>query len=97
MEAFSDDDEDDPVVQELDIYCCNGLLPDVAKVKGYAFPRTTRPKDVFGQPLTILTFLRCMQLYLLQSPLRPKWRPYDLEEATKVCMQVERQSLATVH
>lgn len=69
----------DKVVREFDVCLSSGVLGSDTKVgKHFCWQR-------FVTPLSQLDMVAAVsQLYLLQYPLRPPWRPYDLDHCNTV-------------
>ena len=86
--AATGDDDEDVIEQELDVYLTSGLQATAAQARrsgrvcGAACTvarrsvtvAATTAHDDDDAPQTT------PQLVLLQSPLRPPWRPYDIEK-----------------
>ena len=72
-------DQDDTVVQELDVYLNNGAFGHATQVLDQELAQSER-----GPVCLDLDLFWALQLYLLQYPLRPPWRPYGTDQADKV-------------
>lgn len=66
----------DKVVRELDVYLSSGVLGSDTKANAFA--------GMFSQMLSQKPHAALLQMYLLQCPLRPPWRPYDLDQCKTV-------------
>ena len=70
----------DKVVREINVCLCNGVLGTDTKVGQLLLDETKLV--VRGGGCNVLCCL--FQMYLLQYPLRPPWRPYDLDHCETV-------------
>ncbi len=71
----------DKVVREIDVCLCNGVLGTDTKVGRLLLDEV----GLYVADAVVCDVLRCLfQMYLLQYPLRPPWRPYDLDHCETV-------------
>ena len=73
----------DRVVREIDVCLSNGLLGTNTKVSGC---HSMACSIGLGKHEVLAWHV---QMYLLQYPLRPPWRPYDLSHCEVVCHSAE--------
>jgi len=76
--------ETDKVVKEIDVYSCRNLWGNTTKVlalfdriqhAAIAIPYTSQRRKLI---------MLVMQLCLFQYPLRPLWRPYEVDDTSTV-------------
>ena len=92
------DEDDDEVVAELDVYSCRSLWGHETKVTIFKHQSTDLLNDLTTaskSAVSDVTYDPLVQICLMQYPLRPQWRPYELGEDTTVRNQMSQTKLSS--